>query len=60
MALASQGVMDAGGIEYVNGSYTAFGNDGMHFNDSINAPPNLAVPPAVANDFYLPSQQLAV
>jgi len=60
MALASQGVMDAGGIEYVNGSYAAFGNDGMHFNDSINAPPNTAVPPAVANGLHYGSDHLPV
>jgi len=60
MALASQGVMDAGGIEYVNGSYAAFGNDGMHFNDSINAPPNMAVPPEVANGLHYGSDHLPV
>jgi len=60
MALASQGVMDAGSIEYVNGSYAAFGNDGMHFNDSINAPPNTAVPPAVANGLHYGSDHLPV
>jgi len=60
MALASQGVMDAGGIEYVNGSYAAFGNDGMHFNDSINAPPNTAVPPEVANGLHYGSDHLPV
>lgn len=52
--------MNVGGIEYVSGSYPAFGNDGMHFNDSINAPPNTAVPPEVADALHYGSDHLPV
>lgn len=60
LILASQSVMDAGGIEYLENSYQAFGNDGLHFNDSINALPNNAVPPAVANALHYASDHLPV
>lgn len=33
-------------------SYTAYGNDGNHFNDSINRLPNYAVPDSVANALH--------
>ena len=35
--------------EYGAGYYWAYGNDGYHFNDSINQMPNHAVPESVAN-----------
>ncbi|TAK62705.1 MAG: hypothetical protein EPO24_04750 [Bacteroidetes bacterium] len=41
-------------------SYTAFGNDGNHFNDSINRLPNNAVPDSVANALHYASDHLPV
>lgn len=60
MILLSQGVSNPGGMAYVAGSYTTFGNDGFHFNDSINALPNFAVPPEVANALHYASDHLPV
>ena len=45
---------------YVQNSYTAFGNDGLHFNDSINAMPNIAVSPNVAQALHDASDHLPV
>jgi hypothetical protein len=45
---------------YVPGSYTTFGNDGQHFKDSINALPNLAVGPAIAQALHDASNHLPV
>lgn len=46
---------------YVAGSYTTFGNDGLHFNNSINAePPNAAVSQEVANALFNASDHLPV
>jgi endonuclease/exonuclease/phosphatase family metal-dependent hydrolase len=42
------------------GTYTAFGNDGQHFNDSINRPPNLAVSQEVAQALHDGSDHLPV
>ncbi len=60
MILISQGVNDPGGITYVTNSYLTFGNDGQHFNDSINHLPNSAVSPTVANALYYASDHLPV
>jgi len=60
MILISQGVNDPGGITYVTNSYLTFGNDGLHFNDSINHLPNTAVSPTVANAIYYASDHLPV
>ncbi len=45
---------------YVPGSYTVFGNDGNHFNDSINAMPNTAVSPETAQALHDASDHLPV
>jgi len=37
--LVSQSVMNPGGVDYVEGSYWAYGNDGQHFNQQIVNPP---------------------
>jgi exonuclease III len=60
MILISQAVNDSGGVTYVYGSYMSFGNDGFHFNDSINAPPNLAVSQEVADALHYASDHLPV
>lgn len=41
-------------------SYTAFGNDKRHFNDSINALPNSAVPDSIAQALYDANDHLPV
>jgi hypothetical protein len=58
--LVSQTIMDAGGITIDPDSYTAFGNDGLHFNNNINAQPNNAVSPEVAEALYRSSDHLPV
>ncbi|MGB5287862.1 MAG: T9SS type A sorting domain-containing protein [Ignavibacteriaceae bacterium] len=37
--LISQSLMNFGGVDYVTGSYWAYGNDGQHFNQQIVNPP---------------------
>ena len=46
--------------KYIPGSYTIFGNDGNHFNDSINAMPNTAVSPVIAQALHDVSDHLPV
>lgn len=41
-------------------TYTAYGNDGNHFNDSINAMPNTAVSPEMAQALHDASDHLPV
>lgn len=60
MILMSQAVMDSGGIRYIPGSYIVYGNDGNHYNDSINRPPNNAVGQAIANALHYASDHLPV
>jgi len=60
MILVSQAVNDAGGITYVANSYHPFGNDGNHFNDSINEMPNTAVTQNVANALHNASDHIPV
>lgn len=45
---------------YAPGSYTTFGNDGMHFGDSINAGTNTAVSAEMANALHAASDHLPV
>ena len=60
MILMSQAIFNSGGITYVPGTYYAFGNDGNHFNDSINRAPNTAVGQVVANALHYASDHLPV
>jgi hypothetical protein len=46
--------------KYRPDSYTVFGNDGQHFNDSINAMPNLAVDSVMAQGLHDASDHLPV
>ncbi len=41
-------------------SYTAYGNDGNHYNDSINRLPNAAVPDSVANALHYAADHIPV
>ena len=56
----SQAIVNSGGITYVPGTYHAYGNDGNHFNDSINQPPNTAVGQLVANALHYATDHLPV
>ncbi len=47
-------------MKYINGSYYAVGNDGRHYNQSINQNSNNAVPEAVADALYDGSDHLPV
>lgn len=47
-------------IQYVNGSYKAFGQDGNHYNDSINDGTNNSAPAYIINALYNLSDHLPV
>ena len=48
-------------IQYIAGSYKVVGQDGLHYNQAINASPtNNSVPPNVLNSLYLMSEHLPV
>ncbi len=48
------------GLEYINDSITSFGNDGAHFNVSINYGDNSVVSSEVADALYYASDHLPV
>ena len=50
----------SGKITYVAGSLTPVGNDGLHFNSSINSPTNNSVPATVLTALYEMSDHLPV
>lgn len=58
--LMSQAIMNSGDITYIPSSYNEYGNDGNHFNDSINKPPNAVVSQQVANALHYASDHLPV
>jgi len=58
--LGSRAMFDTLGFEYLDGSYTSFGNDGNHFNVSINYGHNSAVPDSIADALYYASDHLPV
>ncbi|MEX2115672.1 MAG: endonuclease/exonuclease/phosphatase family protein [Bacteroidota bacterium] len=60
MILVSQSVAGSGGVSLVPGSVRPFGNDGQHYNDSINRLPNLAVSESIANALHQASDHLPV
>ncbi len=60
MILYSEAVKDSAGIFYIPGSYTVYGNDGNHFNKSINDGSNSAVSQDIANALYYASDHLPV
>ena len=60
MILLSQAVSDTGGVTYIDNSYVPFGNDGQHFNNSINEPPFNIITQEVANALYNASDHLPV
>lgn len=58
--LVSTSINVPNGIKVVAGSYHSFGNDGAHFNQAINSPPNQAVSAEVANALLASSDHLPV
>jgi len=60
MILYSGAVKNSGGIKFIPGSYVTYGNDGNHFNDSINKSPNNAVGQTIANALHYASDHLPV
>ncbi len=60
MILISDKVWQVSTYTYLKGSYTAFGNDGNHFNVNINDGYNSAVPDIVADALYYASDHLPV
>jgi endonuclease/exonuclease/phosphatase family metal-dependent hydrolase len=47
-------------IQYIEGTFSAYGNDGNHFDSSVNYGTNTAVPATVANALYYASDHLPV
>jgi len=60
MILYSNAVKNPGGITYVTNSLVAYGNDGNHYNDSINKMPNTAVSQVIANALHYTADHLPV
>lgn len=60
MILISQSIYDSSGIFLVGNSNKAYGNDGLHFNKSINVPPFIVVTQEIANALYNASDHLPV
>lgn len=61
MVLFSESLMDTSGMHYVSNSMYAYGNDGLHYDQSINSPPtNTAVSQALADALYYASDHLPV
>lgn len=57
---SSHALNDGEGIEFVEGSYVVFGNDGQHFNTSILDGPNAVVSPEIALALHDASDHLPV
>jgi hypothetical protein len=60
MFLMSNALVQSGGLYYIPGTYEAIGNDGNHYNQSINYGTNTAVPASVADALYGASDHLPV
>ncbi|MFM9055829.1 MAG: endonuclease/exonuclease/phosphatase family protein [Bacteroidota bacterium] len=60
LILYSTALQQSGGMKAIPSSLRAFGNDGLHYNDSINRLPNNAVSAAVANAIHNASDHLPV
>jgi hypothetical protein len=60
MILYSKAVNDPGSIRIIPQSMKAYGNDGNHYNDSINRPPNLAVGQVIADALHYASDHLPI
>jgi endonuclease/exonuclease/phosphatase family metal-dependent hydrolase len=60
LILMSPAIINSGGITYVPASYTPYGNDSLHYNDSINRPPNNAVGQVIADAIHYASDHIPV
>ena len=60
LILYSNAIAQQGGMSLVPGTYTNIGNDGNHYNNSVNYGTNSAVPMSVANALYDASDHLPV
>jgi len=60
LILCSPNFLDTAGFFLPVESYTIFGNDGNHFNKSINSGINYAVPDEIAKALYFASDHLPV
>lgn len=60
MILVSESLLGDGGIDILPGTYSAFGNDGNHFDMDVNAGKNIAVPDSVADALHAASDHLPV
>jgi len=60
MILCSSSFLESGELRLLTDTYTAFGNDSDHFNQSINFGTNSAVPSNVADALYFASDHLPV
>lgn len=58
--LISAALEDSVGFDYVSGTYHAFGNDGLHYNDDINDPPVIPEGAAIADALHSASDHLPV
>lgn len=58
--LNSKAVTEEGRIKFIPGSLKSLGNDGNHYNGSINQMPNASVPDSIANALYYGSDHLPV
>jgi len=60
LMLFSQAISDSNEMYYLANTVWAVGNDGIHYNDSINKMPNVSVPQNVANALHYASDHLPV
>ncbi|MEQ9263109.1 MAG: hypothetical protein RLP14_08115 [Owenweeksia sp.] len=61
MILMSEALDDTVGLQYVSGSMYAYGNDGLHYNNAINASPtNIAVGQTLADALHYASDHIPV
>lgn len=58
--LVAYPLADGQGMDYVSGSYVAFGNDGLHFNIAINEGTNYAVGDEMADAIHEASDHIPV
>jgi len=58
--LVSEACEDGEGLEIIDGTYTAYGNDGLHFNIAINEGTNYAVGDVIADAIHDASDHLPV
>ncbi len=58
--LVSYAFDDGSGLSYVPGSYTAYGNDGLHLNQAINDGTNYAVGDTIADALHEASDHIPV